>query len=227
MGNRKISQDLKFAAIRLYERGLLPLEDILDCVGFSRATFFRTLALWRQTGNVVKAGYISRGRRRSMNTDDLHYLLRLLRARPDWFLDELLSLLEENRFISVHYTTIFRELQRAGVSYKKLKRIAKERDEDVRADYVREMAQYTTEQLGFMDEVSKDERTKQRSRGRSRKGRRAQMKGVFVRGKRLSAEGLLTVDGMIASTIVYGSMTRELFLNFLEHEVVCRYTEMR
>lgn len=48
------------------------------------------------------------------------------------------------------------------------------------------------------------------------------MKGVFVRGKRLSAEGLLTSDGMIASTVVYGSMTRELFLEFLEHEVVSR-----
>lgn len=220
MGNRKISRDLKVAAVKMYERDLLPLCDILDCVGFSRATFFRILHLWRETGDVVKQRYANRGKRRSLNLDDLHYLLRLIRARPDWFLDELLGLLKENRFISVHYTTIFRELQRAGVSYKKLKRIAKERDEDVRADYMREMADYRTDQLGFLDEVSKDERTKHRSNGRSIKGRRAQTKGVFVRGKRLSAEGLLTCDGMIASTVVYGSMTRELYLEFLEHEVV-------
>ena len=220
MGNRKISQDLKFAAIKLFDRGLLPLEDILDCVGFSRATFYRILKLWRETGDVVRRRRSYTGRKKRLNIDDLHYLLRLVQARPDWFLDELLGLLEDNRFISVHFTTIFRELQRAGVSLKKLKKIAKERSEDVRADYVREMAQYSTDQLGFLDEVSKDERTKQRSRGRSRKGRRAQMKGVFVRGKRLSAEGLLTTDGMIASTVVFGSMTRELFLDFLEHEVV-------
>jgi hypothetical protein len=39
-------------------------------------------------------------------------------------LDELLHLLETNRFISVHYITIHRELERAGVSPKKLKCIA-------------------------------------------------------------------------------------------------------
>jgi 23S rRNA maturation-related 3'-5' exoribonuclease YhaM len=36
---------------------------------------------------------------------------------------------ETNRFISVHFTTIFRELERIGLNYKKLKRIAKERNE--------------------------------------------------------------------------------------------------
>ena len=45
-------------------------------------------------------------------------------------------------------------------------------------------------------------------------------RGVFVRGRRFSAEGLLTVDGMISSTVVEGSMTRALFLDYLEHEVV-------
>jgi len=46
------------------------------------------------------------------------------------------------------------------------------------------------------------------------------MKGVFVWGRRLSAEGLLTVDGMIASLVVEGSMTRDKYLEFLEFAVV-------
>ena len=46
------------------------------------------------------------------------------------------------------------------------------------------------------------------------------MKGVFVRGRRFSAEGLLSIDGMIASTIVEGSMTRALFIEYLEFTVV-------
>ena len=68
------------------------------------------------------------------------------------------------------------------------------------------MAQYLPEQIGFLDEVSKDERTSCRRRGRSRKGTRAVKKGVFVRGRRFSAEGLLTIDGMIFNTVVEGSM---------------------
>ena len=76
-------------------------------------------------------------------------------------------LLQTNRFIAVHFMTVQRELVRAGISSKKIKKIASERNENLRADYVARMAQYTPDQLGFLDEVSKDERTSFRARGRS------------------------------------------------------------
>jgi hypothetical protein len=38
-------------------------------------------------------------------------------------------------------------------------RIAKERNEVLRADFIACMAQYDPEELGFLDETSKDERT--------------------------------------------------------------------
>ena len=47
------------------------------------------------------------------------------------------------------------------------------------------------------------------------------MKGVFIHGRRFSAEGLLSIDGMVASTVVEGSMTRTLFVEYLEFIVVC------
>lgn len=46
------------------------------------------------------------------------------------------------------------------------------------------------------------------------------MRQHFVRGTRLSATALLTVDGILASTVVEGSMNREMYLDFLEHRVV-------
>lgn len=218
---RKISRDVKLAAINLYQRGLLELRDILDCVGFSESTFWRIWKLWRTTGDVVGHGHGLAGRPRKLLADDIDYLKRLIHHRPDWFLDELLGLLETNRFISVHFTTIHNELERAGISVKKLKRIAAERDEGRRAAFIARMAQYEPEEIGFLDETSKDERTIGRRRGRARRGRRAQMRQVFVRGRRLSAEGLLTLDGIVASTVVEGSMTREMYIEFLEHTVAC------
>lgn len=217
---RKISRDLKLAAVRLYEGDHLPLDDILDCLRMSKSTFYRVLSLWNTTGDVVRHTFGIRGRPRILHFDDVDYLKRLVKARPDWFLDELLSLLETNRFISAHYTTIHRELVRANVSTKKLKIIAAERNENLRADFIRRMAQYEPEQLGFLDEYSKDERTSSRRRGRSRKGTRAVKKGVFIRGRRFSVEGLLTLDGMVSNTVVEGSMTRVRFLQYLELEVV-------
>ncbi|TFK38711.1 hypothetical protein BDQ12DRAFT_582265, partial [Crucibulum laeve] len=79
--------------------------------------------------------------------------------RPDWFLDELQFLLQPNRFISAHFTTIQHEVERCHVSRKKLKKIAAERNENLRADFIRRMAQYKPHQLGILDEMSKDECT--------------------------------------------------------------------
>ncbi|KAJ7022258.1 hypothetical protein C8F04DRAFT_924834, partial [Mycena alexandri] len=158
MGNHRISRDVKIAALNLYERGHLPLKEILACVGFSRSTFFRVLNLWRTTGDVERKSNRT-GRPRLLHHDDITYLLLLVQERPDWFLDELLKLLKHNRFISIHYTTIHRELERAGMSTKKLGEIAAERCEPSRLNYVREISQYPAHYLGFLDETSKNDKT--------------------------------------------------------------------
>jgi transposase len=220
MPYRKISRDVKLAAIRLYERDIMPLGDVLDCLNISRSTWHRLYQLWQTTGDVVRHTFGICGRPRIFHYSDVEYLKSILSHRPDWFLDELQSLLLTNHFISVHFITIQRELLRAGISYKKIRRIASERSEVLHADFIRRMAQYLPEQLGFLDEMSKDERTSFRPRGRSAKGRRAIKKGVFVRGRRFSVEGLLTIDGMISNTVVEGSMTKSMFLEYLETSVV-------
>jgi hypothetical protein len=46
------------------------------------------------------------------------------------------------------------------------------------------------------------------------------MKQEFVRGTRLTATGLLTVDGMLANRVVEGSMKHPDYLDFIEHKVV-------
>ena len=82
------------------------------------------------------------------------------------------------------------------------------------------MGMYFPEKLGFIDEASKDCRSIGRRFGRSVKNQRAKKKQPFVRGCRVSATGLLTLDGVVAQTMVEGSMTKDLFLAFLEHMVV-------
>jgi hypothetical protein len=217
---RKIDQGIKITAIRLYEHGLLPLPDILDCLEFSKCTWHRIYKLWNDTGDVINHSTGIRGCICTLNYDDVQYLLRLVNTNPNYFLDKLLYLLRTNWFISVHYATIHRELVRAGVSYKKLKKVVKERNENLCADFIARMAKYSPEELGFIDETSKDKRTPTRGRGRVMKGRCAQKKAKFVCSKRLSTEALLTLDGIAACTVVEGSMTKELFLNYLEFTVV-------
>jgi transposase len=218
----KLSCDVKLAAVRLYERQVLDLPDILACCGFSERTWYRVLKLWRTTGDVIpESNSLSRpGKLRSLDYEDIHYLDFLIQQNPDYFLNELLSLLKTNRFISVHYTTIHQTLQRLHVSHKKLQRIARERNEERRAAFIARMARYSPEELGFIDEVSRDERVIGRRYGRARKGRRPQKSQPFVRSRRTSTIGVLMVEGFTCGMSVEGSLTKDVFLTWMEQSVV-------
>ena len=150
-----IPQAVKLADTKLWKRNLLPLETILDVLDYSRSTFFCVLKLWRKAGDIVSWNAGICRHLHILNYDNVQYLLLLIEQNPDYFLDELLYLLETNHFISVHYITIHQALKRAGVSHRKLKKIALERNENLRADF---MVKYEPEELGFLDETSKDER---------------------------------------------------------------------
>ena len=67
------------------------------------------------------------------------------------------------------------ELECSGVSLKKLRWIVKECDENLCADFVRTMGQYSSEEIGFMDEFSKDECTLHWHCGHSKKGKHVVM----------------------------------------------------
>ena len=114
------------------------------------------------------------------------YLLHLV----NYFLDELLYLLKTNHFISVHYITIHYVLERAKISHKKLKEVTAERNERLRADFIGWMTKYDPWELGFLDEMSKDERTPIRAFGWAKKGQCAMKKAKFVCGRHLSTEAL-------------------------------------
>jgi len=133
---RFISWDVKLAAIHLIKCDLIPLEVVLECCDISECTWYQIQALWRRTGDVINPKPSLQGRIRTLDVDDVQYLVRLVRQNPDYFLDKLLHLLQTNRSISVHYVTIHQELERAEMSYKKLKRIALERDEGRWADFI-------------------------------------------------------------------------------------------
>ena len=94
-----------------------------------------------ETGNVIKYRNAA-GQPRILNFNNIHYSLQLVFLCPDWFLDELLELLKTNHFISIHYVTIHQELQRVGVSYKKLKCIASDCNEEAQNDYITHISQF-------------------------------------------------------------------------------------
>lgn len=221
MGNRRISDDLKMAALRLKARGRDSIPEILDIVRFSQRTFYRLRQRYRHTGSVAKAEAIGRGRPRKALHGDIQYLIRLAHHKPTMFLDEYQVRLARYRHLSLSMATIHRELRRAGLSTKQVQKMAAERDPIKRADFVRRISHYPATCLLALDEVSKDDRTYARLWGRSARGTRVEAAQPFVRKRRFSMLATMALDkGIVAAQVVEGSFTRDLFLKYLRDDLV-------
>lgn len=98
---------------------------------------------------------------------------------------------------------------------------ATERNEILRGAFIAHMGEnYTANQLIFLDEASKDERSLSRGYGYSLKNTRAVKKSVFIRGKRFTILPALSLDGIIAVDIIEGNCTKERFKQFIINQVV-------
>jgi hypothetical protein len=103
-----------------------------------------------------------------------------------------------------------------------LHQAAYERNELLRSTFIAKVGRdYKPEQLIFMDEASKDERTLSRGYGYSLKNTFAIKKNVFVRGVRYTILPALSLQGIIAVDIMEGSCTKEKFKEFVISNVVC------
>ena len=117
-----ISPDVKHAAIRIYKNGMIDFANILNCLDMSESTFFHALQLYQETGNIEQPKSTTCSRPQKLHFDDLTYMIALINHHHhNWFLDKLLGLFDMNRFILIHFTTIFHELECSGVSLKKLR----------------------------------------------------------------------------------------------------------
>ena len=106
------------------------------------------------------------------------------------------------------------------MSHKKLQHIVKEQDEAWWIDFIRRMAQYDPGELGFINEVSRDEWSIGRNYGWSERGCRAKKQQPFVWGYHTSTVGILTLDGFVAGTAIEGSLMKDVMLEWLEFNVV-------
>jgi hypothetical protein len=51
---RKLSRDLKLAAIYMHELGILTVAQIIDCLQISHRMFYRVQEFWNTTGDVIQ-----------------------------------------------------------------------------------------------------------------------------------------------------------------------------
>jgi hypothetical protein len=128
-------------------------------------------------------------------TDEIH---ELLAETPSLLYDEIGEWLAIYHDQPISTTALHEHLRDLGLAYKRLRRVAAERDDGFRADWLHNMTtNYTAEQLVFKDESSKDNRTTLPKYGWSLSGQAPFDTVRLNRGIRYSMLPALTIDDYI------------------------------
>ena len=146
---------------------------------------------------------------------ELH-LFHCVLTNPGIYLREIQLDLYETTGTEVSSSAICHFLQSVGFSRQKLKLVAKQRDDDLRAQFACDVGTYNPEMLIFLDETGSDKRNTLREYGYSLRGKPAVSQKLLVCGKRVSAIAFTSVCGMLNLKIVEGSVDSDTFCDFIE-----------
>ena len=116
--------------------------------------------------------------------------------------------------------TICRTAKRLGLSRQKMKRVAVQRSEIKRAEYIAEIQEFKPEMFLFIDETGSDRRNSIRKYGYGLRGLTPVTQHLCVYGNRISAIGVLSTRGIEDSYIVESSVNADTFLKFIERSLL-------
>ena len=135
MGNRKISTDLKDCALRLWQHGW-SRSDICEALLVSQASLYRWAKIFDELGIVIPPVPPLRGRPRVIGLAALGAVKELYKRHPDTYLDELQWFLAIHHDIVISIAALQENLEKAGLTRKILHKIASERDEEMREQFL-------------------------------------------------------------------------------------------
>ncbi|THV06429.1 hypothetical protein K435DRAFT_960414 [Dendrothele bispora CBS 962.96] len=224
MVNRRISSDLKEAAIRMWEHGW-ELSDICAALIVSPRSMYRWRALFDELGRVTKPPSVLRGRPRIIGSLAIQACRDVYSRNPDTYLKELQWYLAIHHDLAISIPALHSNLEKAGLTRKVLQKIAEERDEQLRTDFKNciqnpQFFSGTGREFVTVDESSKNDHTTARRYGRAPIGLPAQITDVFIRGTRYSLVAALSTNGYIAAKAIEGSYDAAEFFSFILDDVV-------
>jgi len=222
MGNRKISRDLKECALWLWELGH-DLDFICESLCISRASMFRWRSVFDEFSSVNRPPSPLLGRPKIIIRAVMTAIKEIYHNEADAYLDELIWWLAIHHDIVISCSALHKNLEAAGLTRKLLHKIAKERDEETRAEYMDVIQDCTGGQgmeLVFIDEFSKNDHDTACRYGRAPSGQHADFIDNFVHGDRYSTVAALTISGYDAIRTVLGSFDSEQFRDYIVEQVV-------
>ncbi|KAF4444918.1 TPR domain protein [Fusarium austroafricanum] len=129
---------------------------------------------------------------------------------------DMADFLNKKYRVNLSRFTIGRTLKRVGWTKKVTQNVAKERNQDLRDDYIERRSHYKPEQMIFIDESGSDRGLAILGRGYAPKGVTPVQYKRFHRGKRVQMLPAYTLGGVIYCEVYQENTDTELFQGFLE-----------
>ena len=219
---RSISSDLKECSLRLWEAGW-STSDICATLCVSKSSLYRWKDNLADFGSVTRPASGLQGKPRIIGLAAMAVIKDIYSAHPDTYLDELQWYLAIHHDIAISISALHCNLMKAGLTHKLLHKIACERDEERRAEFLHVIQHHfsgTGREFVVVDESSKNEHTLNRRFGRAPAGCKATITAPFIRGERYSLAAAMTRDGYLAAHVIPGSLDSYAFFDFIVEDVV-------
>ncbi|GES97782.1 homeodomain-like protein [Rhizophagus clarus] len=216
---KTLAEDLKWRIILLHNDGYSKRQ-IANLLYIGETLVKKVIHIYAKWGCVVNPWKLTPGRKKVFSRSDMNVLRDIVHEHVDYYLDEYIEEMQARTGKRVSVSTLWRSLAYCGITRKKLHKAALERNELLRGVFIASIGHYRIDQLVFMDESSKDERTSTCFYGYSEINSKAIKKVVFIRGKRYTLLPALTKTGIIAVDIMEGSCTKQRFKEFVVSQVL-------
>lgn len=209
------STDLRWRMVWQREVLGFKYQVIANNLNVDPSTVWRIVKCFNTSGTVDKKKY-SRSKLYQKLTPPLELaVLHFVLLNPGTYLHEIQGFLREYGS-EISPSAICRFLHRVGFSRQKLKVVAKQRDAELRAQYVCDIAMYRPDMMIFLDETGSDRRDSLRKYGYSLRGKPALSHKLLVRGKHITAIAFMSMDGLLDVKLFTGSVDSDIYCDFID-----------
>jgi transposase len=156
----------------------------------------------------------SRASHVKLSDDTLQLIDALVEDAPMAVLAEYVAMFHGATGLELSRSTMHRALHRRGWAHRKNQPEAAQANQKLRLAFALRQSMYKAEQLVVIDETGFDMRNAARTHGWARRGSALKHRGIFHRGKRVSASGAIHVGGVLDWYLVSGGFNGQNYLDF-------------
>ena len=193
--------------------------DVAKYMHVSERPVYRYAERFRVTGDVRRSTKRN-GATRLLSEHEELLLAQHILAHPGVYLRELQLMLCNSTGRMVDTSTICRTVHRLGMTRQRIKDISLRQSEAKRAEFQAEISVIDTSMLLWIDETGFDGRNTIRKYGYGIRGQPPQDWALALRGKRYSAIGVLSTEGVQDVYLTDDSLDGDKFTHFLRHNLL-------